>query len=55
MLYIEAHLASYHSVIRPVVCATYGPCLSYVMDVALSDYNVVNVICTDDGGMSIAR
>ena len=40
-LYIEAHLASYHSVIRPVVCATHGPCLSYVMNVALSDYNVI--------------
>ena len=41
-LYIEAHLFSYHSVIRPAVCATHGKCLSYVMDVALSDYDVVD-------------
>ena len=41
-LYIGARLAFYHSVIRPAVCAMHGPCLSYVMDVTLSDYNVVN-------------
>ena len=41
-LYIEAHLASYHSVTIPAVCATHGPCLSYVMDVALSDYDVAD-------------
>ena len=26
-LYVEAHLASYHSVIRPAVCLKHGPCL----------------------------
>ena len=41
-LYIEAYLASYHSLIRLDVCATHDPGLSYVMDVALSDYDVVD-------------
>ena len=36
------HLASYHYVIRPADSTTPGPCLPYVIDVALSDYSVVN-------------